>query len=248
MLFRSGFRRTPAAEQRHGWDRPLELLGIGHLLQRWPHELSGGERQRVAIARAIAAHSSPQQPGVRGSGSGSAAGASGEAPPRTSSSASGAQDGGTQVTPGSSSKRAPTHVASTSAGVGDGEGYGEDREILAGGHSGEEDDLSGEASSALRAFSCSPDKERREQIHFGDDLFTIILRPEQKRDLAARARVIPEGLKLPRLPPLRKSDQDPNLAADLAKLQVPASQVLTLISRLNVLLRNMSTAWLTLAG
>ena len=49
-----GFRRTPAGEQRHGWDRPLELLGIGHLLQRWPHELSGGERQRVAIARALA--------------------------------------------------------------------------------------------------------------------------------------------------------------------------------------------------
>jgi molybdate transport system ATP-binding protein len=49
-----GFRRTPASEQRHGWDRPLELLGIGHLLRRWPHELSGGERQRVAIARALA--------------------------------------------------------------------------------------------------------------------------------------------------------------------------------------------------
>lgn len=32
----------------------IELLGIGHLLQRMPNELSGGERQRVAIARAIA--------------------------------------------------------------------------------------------------------------------------------------------------------------------------------------------------
>jgi len=32
----------------------LELLGIGHLLDRLPHNLSGGERQRVAIARALA--------------------------------------------------------------------------------------------------------------------------------------------------------------------------------------------------
>ncbi|HSW18923.1 MAG TPA: molybdenum ABC transporter ATP-binding protein, partial [Ramlibacter sp.] len=33
----------------------VELLGIGHLLARRPHQLSGGERQRVAIARALAA-------------------------------------------------------------------------------------------------------------------------------------------------------------------------------------------------
>jgi molybdate transport system ATP-binding protein len=32
----------------------IELLGIGHLLSRWPHQLSGGERQRVAIVRALA--------------------------------------------------------------------------------------------------------------------------------------------------------------------------------------------------
>ncbi len=50
-----GFKRTPAAERRHGWDHGLELLGIAHLLQRMPHELSGGERQRVAMARALAA-------------------------------------------------------------------------------------------------------------------------------------------------------------------------------------------------
>jgi len=49
-----GFRRTPLAQRRHGWDHGLKLLGIDHLLQRWPHELSGGERQRVAIARALA--------------------------------------------------------------------------------------------------------------------------------------------------------------------------------------------------
>jgi molybdate transport system ATP-binding protein len=33
----------------------IELLGIGHLLQRTANSLSGGERQRVAIARALAA-------------------------------------------------------------------------------------------------------------------------------------------------------------------------------------------------
>ena len=32
----------------------IELLGIGHLLDRRPDRLSGGERQRVAIARALA--------------------------------------------------------------------------------------------------------------------------------------------------------------------------------------------------
>ncbi|MDO9030114.1 MAG: molybdenum ABC transporter ATP-binding protein [Hydrogenophaga sp.] len=51
---RFGYRRTPAAQRRYGWDHGLELLGIGHLLQRTPHELSGGERQRVAMARALA--------------------------------------------------------------------------------------------------------------------------------------------------------------------------------------------------
>ena len=33
--------------------RAAEMLGIGHLLQRFPRELSGGQRQRVAIGRAI---------------------------------------------------------------------------------------------------------------------------------------------------------------------------------------------------
>lgn len=55
---RFGFDRTPPAQRRHDWRHGLELLGIGHLLQRRPHELSGGERQRVAIARALA--TSPQ--------------------------------------------------------------------------------------------------------------------------------------------------------------------------------------------
>ncbi|MBQ0918494.1 molybdenum ABC transporter ATP-binding protein [Hydrogenophaga aromaticivorans] len=51
---RFGYRRTPAVQRRYGWDHGLELLGIGHLLRRMPHELSGGERQRVAMARALA--------------------------------------------------------------------------------------------------------------------------------------------------------------------------------------------------
>src|SRR5690606_28987152 len=32
----------------------LELVGLQHKADRYPHELSGGERQRVALARAIA--------------------------------------------------------------------------------------------------------------------------------------------------------------------------------------------------
>lgn len=50
-----GFKRTPASERSQNWNHTLDLLGIAHLLGRWPHELSGGERQRVAIARALAA-------------------------------------------------------------------------------------------------------------------------------------------------------------------------------------------------
>jgi molybdate transport system ATP-binding protein len=34
----------------------VELLGIGHLLERRPESLSGGEKQRVAIGRALLAH------------------------------------------------------------------------------------------------------------------------------------------------------------------------------------------------
>lgn len=49
-----GFSRTPVKERTQSWNDTLALLGIGHLLKRWPHELSGGERQRVAIARALA--------------------------------------------------------------------------------------------------------------------------------------------------------------------------------------------------
>lgn len=45
-----GRRRRPAETDFQG---TVDLLGIGHLLDRKPERLSGGERQRVAIARAL---------------------------------------------------------------------------------------------------------------------------------------------------------------------------------------------------
>ena len=48
-----GLRRIPATARRVPRAQAIELLGIGHLLQRRPDTLSGGERQRVAIARAL---------------------------------------------------------------------------------------------------------------------------------------------------------------------------------------------------
>jgi molybdate transport system ATP-binding protein len=44
---------TPKAERKIGLDHVLDLLGIGHLLDRHPGALSGGEKQRVAIGRAL---------------------------------------------------------------------------------------------------------------------------------------------------------------------------------------------------
>ncbi len=51
-----GLRRGGAHDRgrRVDLDALVELLGIGHLLERRPTTLSGGERQRVAIARALA--------------------------------------------------------------------------------------------------------------------------------------------------------------------------------------------------
>ncbi|WP_440997709.1 molybdenum ABC transporter ATP-binding protein [Arhodomonas sp. SL1] len=49
-----GRRRSTAAMDESGLAHAIELLGIGHLLERMPSGLSGGERQRVAIARALA--------------------------------------------------------------------------------------------------------------------------------------------------------------------------------------------------
>ena len=50
---RYGMRRG-AGMERTSLDQGIELLGIGHLLERPADRLSGGERQRVAIARALA--------------------------------------------------------------------------------------------------------------------------------------------------------------------------------------------------
>ncbi len=44
---------TPRGERRIAFDPVVEVLGIGHLLDRRPATLSGGERQRVAIGRAL---------------------------------------------------------------------------------------------------------------------------------------------------------------------------------------------------
>ncbi|TNF91725.1 MAG: molybdenum ABC transporter ATP-binding protein [Gammaproteobacteria bacterium] len=49
-----GLRRVPPAQRKVSLEKAIDLLGIGHLLDRKPHTLSGGERQRVAIARALA--------------------------------------------------------------------------------------------------------------------------------------------------------------------------------------------------
>jgi molybdate transport system ATP-binding protein len=49
-----GLKRVPAAQRKVGLEQAIELLGIGHLLDRLPERLSGGEKQRVGIARALA--------------------------------------------------------------------------------------------------------------------------------------------------------------------------------------------------
>jgi len=52
-----GMRRAPKENGKvHiSFDETVELLGIGHLLDRKPRRLSGGERQRVAIGRGLLA-------------------------------------------------------------------------------------------------------------------------------------------------------------------------------------------------
>lgn len=50
-----GARRAGGRSAAIAFDPLVELLGIGHLLQRRPVNLSGGERQRVALGRAVLA-------------------------------------------------------------------------------------------------------------------------------------------------------------------------------------------------
>ena len=49
-----GLNKINTTSSKRDVDAAIELLGIGHLLNRSVHQLSGGERQRVAIARALA--------------------------------------------------------------------------------------------------------------------------------------------------------------------------------------------------
>lgn len=46
-------KRAPVRTARAEVAAITEMLGVQHLLARYPHQLSGGERQRIAIARAL---------------------------------------------------------------------------------------------------------------------------------------------------------------------------------------------------
>ena len=49
-----GLDRLSRGERRARAGEVLDLVRLGHLADRYPHELSGGEQQRVALARALA--------------------------------------------------------------------------------------------------------------------------------------------------------------------------------------------------
>lgn len=50
-----GLQRTPAGERRIAPESLIEVLNLGHLLDRGTERLSGGERQRVALGRTVLA-------------------------------------------------------------------------------------------------------------------------------------------------------------------------------------------------
>ncbi|HET6625330.1 MAG TPA: ABC transporter ATP-binding protein [Nocardioidaceae bacterium] len=49
-----GLDKLPRGERRARVGEVLDMVRLGHLASRYPHELSGGEQQRVALARALA--------------------------------------------------------------------------------------------------------------------------------------------------------------------------------------------------
>ncbi|MBK0421773.1 ABC transporter ATP-binding protein [Leucobacter sp. CSA2] len=51
--FGLGMRRVARAERATRVGEMLEIVGLSHLAERFPHELSGGQQQRVALARAL---------------------------------------------------------------------------------------------------------------------------------------------------------------------------------------------------
>jgi ABC-type Fe3+/spermidine/putrescine transport system ATPase subunit len=53
--FVMGSTHVPRAERASQGQRALDMMRIGHLGGRYPHQLSGGEQQRVALARALVA-------------------------------------------------------------------------------------------------------------------------------------------------------------------------------------------------
>ncbi|MCL4439372.1 MAG: sn-glycerol-3-phosphate ABC transporter ATP-binding protein UgpC [Firmicutes bacterium] len=56
MAFGLRLRKMPRKEIEARVKEAAEILGIAHLLDRYPKQLSGGQRQRVALGRAIVRH------------------------------------------------------------------------------------------------------------------------------------------------------------------------------------------------
>ena len=55
IVFGLKARHVPSPERARRLARAVEILGIGHLLERKPGQVSGGQQQRVALGRAIVA-------------------------------------------------------------------------------------------------------------------------------------------------------------------------------------------------
>lgn len=51
--FGLSMRKIPRPERTRRIGELLEIVGLDHLAERYPHELSGGQQQRVALARAL---------------------------------------------------------------------------------------------------------------------------------------------------------------------------------------------------